>query len=69
VYYRASDLSLKDLTNDPGKRCGSTPLYGGTLESFLLKLPRKLKEEDVTQKQQKKANRGATISPLGRRGF
>jgi len=34
-----------------------------------LKLPRKLKEEDVTQKQQKKANRGATISPLGRRGF
>ena len=69
VYQRASDLSLQDLTNEPSKRCGSVPLYGGRLESFLLKLPKILKAEDLAQRQQKKSYRGATISPTGRKGF
>ena len=69
VYYRASDLSLKDLTNEPQQKVRLGAAVWRKAESFLLKLPNILKAEDLAQKQQKKAYRGATISPLGRKGF
>jgi predicted amidohydrolase len=70
VYFRGRDLSLTDLTNDPTKKCAAPiPLHGGTLQFFLLKLPKVLKAEDQAIKQQKKSFRSATISPTGPRGF